>query len=68
MHAREIQNVFFRRSVDALRAGLEALEFDVDKTLKAIDERNPQAEDLDLFVEGSPARESSTAPLSPGKA
>jgi len=67
MHAREIQNVFFRRSVDALRAGLEALEFDVDKTLNAINERNPQAEDLDLFVEGTPAKESSTAPLSPGK-
>jgi hypothetical protein len=49
MHVREIQNVFFRTSADALRALLESLEFDVDKTLRAIEKRDPHKEDFELF-------------------
>lgn len=49
MHADIIENVLFRQSADALRPLLELLEFDVDKTLKGIDARDPHAEDFNLF-------------------
>lgn len=49
MHAGEISNALFRQSSDALRLLLEALEFDVDKTLRAIEKRDPHKEDFELF-------------------
>jgi hypothetical protein len=55
MHAHVISNAMFRESADALRLLLQALEFDVDKTLKRIEKRDPYQEDLDLFEGGVPA-------------
>lgn len=49
MHAGQLSNAMFRQSADALRLLLQAVEFDVDKTLQAIDKRNPYQADLDLF-------------------
>jgi hypothetical protein len=48
-HVAPITNTFFRQSTDSLRNLLELLEFDVDKTINAIEARDPHKEDFDLL-------------------
>ena len=48
-HSAPISNPFFRQSADSVRRLLELLEFDVDKTLSAIEARDPHKEDYDLL-------------------
>lgn len=49
-HSAPIDNALFRQSAGSLRSLLELLELDVDKTLNAIEKRDPHREDFDLLT------------------
>jgi len=48
-HSAPISNALFRQSADSLRRLLILLEFNADKTIRSIEERDPHREDFDLL-------------------